>query len=420
MTAKISGSPKLKRSSLPKFNHDIYPVISSSSLIVYSVHYLIEQEIEVKLEDVVFACFTLFPQKFALKKYPRWPDSALVSRRLSDCRNEGYISVNMDHGFKLTIKGLRLAEKTAKILGASIPRRTAKVLPLQPKEYVAELVKKVEPVISEEKPAPVEIQQVVKPAKIVRKKKTILPAPVKVIETFLPNVEVIVAKSVQKEKIISSASTKKVQSALPIADVIVAKPAQKEKVILSAPTKKIEASLLKVKKESVSIKPVKKAQSVQPVTVPITPVKNIKHPLIKETKPVVSAVQPDKVKPAQLTLFKKTGIPAPDVVSKEVKIRAGKFVHLMERSDAYLHYKKDGKNSKIGEFDFRSLLLCTMESSRETLVKNVELFKGYARIHNRQDLLTFLDYCEDKFSYLLIAPQKQLKRKSTRGREIHG
>ena len=84
---------------------------------------------------------------------------------------------------------------------------------------------------------------------------------------------------------------------------------------------------------------------------------------------------------------------------EEVRIRAGKFVHLMERSDAYIHYKKNGKNSKIGEFDFRSLLLCTMESSRETLAKNVELFKGYASIHNRQDLLTFLDYCKDRFSY---------------------
>ncbi len=85
----------------------------------------------------------------------------------------------------------------------------------------------------------------------------------------------------------------------------------------------------------------------------------------------------------------------------------------MERSDAYIHYKKNGKNSKIGEFDFRSLLLCTMESSRETLVKNVELFKGYAGIHNRQDLLVFLEFCEDRFSYLL-KPQNKPVRKAKR------
>ena len=141
------------------------------------------------------------------------------------------------------------------------------------------------------------------------------------------------------------------------------------------------------------------------------------------------APQEKKAKPVQTSKKKREGIEKtakadkliapiiPSHVSKEEKAKAGKFVHLMERSDAYIHYKKNGKNSKIGEFDFRSLLLCTMESSRETLVKNVELFKGYASIHNRQDLLVFLNYCEDRFSYLLTAPQKQLKkpiRKSTR------
>ncbi len=81
------------------------------------------------------------------------------------------------------------------------------------------------------------------------------------------------------------------------------------------------------------------------------------------------------------------------VVSAEEKARAGKFVKMMEASDAYRLYKKNGANAQIGEFDFRSLLLCTMESSPETLARNVELFKGYAGIHNRQDLITFLTFC---------------------------
>jgi hypothetical protein len=108
---------------------------------------------------------------------------------------------------------------------------------------------------------------------------------------------------------------------------------------------------------------------------------------------------------------------APGHISKEEKAKAGKFVHLMERSDAYIQYKKNGKNSKIGEFDFRSLLLCTMESSRETLVKNINLFKGYAAIHNRQDLLVFLSHCEDRFSHLLSASQKQLKKPVRKSRK---
>ena len=114
------------------------------------------------------------------------------------------------------------------------------------------------------------------------------------------------------------------------------------------------------------------------------------NPQEKNVKPVVRALQ-KKRKSIEKTI-KTDKVIAPEVpihVSKEEKAKAGKFVHLMERSDAYIHYRKNGKNSKIGEFDFRSLLLCTMESSRETLVKNMELFKGYAGIHDRQDLLQY-------------------------------
>ncbi len=123
MTAKASGSRKLKRKSLPKFDHAIYSKISSINLIVYSVHYLLEHGIEVRMEDVVFGCFLLFPHKFGLKKYSRWPDSAVVSRRVSDCRGKGYIAANTDFGFKLTVKGIRVAERVARALGVVKPKK---------------------------------------------------------------------------------------------------------------------------------------------------------------------------------------------------------------------------------------------------------------------------------------------------------
>jgi hypothetical protein len=84
-------------------------------------------------------------------------------------------------------------------------------------------------------------------------------------------------------------------------------------------------------------------------------------------------------------------------VSREAKERAGKFTRLMERSDAYILYKKNGSKSNISEFNFRSLLLCTMESSAETLARNVNLFKGYAGIHHRQDLIVFPDLVKVNF-----------------------
>jgi hypothetical protein len=100
----------------------------------------------------------------------------------------------------------------------------------------------------------------------------------------------------------------------------------------------------------------------------------------------------------------------------EVRTRAGRFVRSIETSDAFVHYKKNGKNSKISEFEFRSMLLCTMESSSETLKRNLEQFKEYVSLYERKDLLSFLDLCEDKFSYLVGASKPQEEKPRTRFR----
>jgi len=147
---------------------------------------------------------------------------------------------------------------------------------------------------------------------------------------------------------------------------------------------------------------VKKRLSDVTLAQQITPPRNIKlNPIV----PVL--VRPVKVKKAQPEKVNFVASP----ITKEVKERAGKFTRMMERSDAYLHYKKHAGNSKISEFDFRSLLLCTMESSPETLARNVELFKGYAGINNREDLTMFLNFCEDRFSYLLKSQKPVRKAK---------
>jgi len=181
---------------------------------------------------------------------------------------------------------------------------------------------------------------------------------------------------------------------------------------------KPSSQTIKAKQETLPLeKPRKKAVKLSA----LAPVKKVPLKKKPQKQRARKTTQPEQLAMAlPIQSEKKTKNIAPVIpghVSKEEKVKAGKFVHLMERSDAYIHYKKNGKNSKIGEFDFRSLLLCTMESSRETLVKNMELFKGYAVIYNRQDLLVFLSHCEDRFSYLLVPPQKQLKqsiRKSMR------
>ena len=323
MTAKTSGARKLKRRSLPKFDPSVYSAISSVNLVAYAIHFLLERGIEIHMEDVVFGCFLLFPHKFALKKYPRWPDSAVVGRRVGDCRSKGYIAANTEFGFKLTVKGTLAAERAAKALGIFKVQKPG--LPQKPAE------------------------------------------------------KVIAQQAVQ----LTLLETKAV-----VAPVVVSEPVKKKEAAVVAP---------------VVLKPVKKKEEKAVVPVVSEPVKKKEE---KAVIPVVSELVKKKEEKAVVPVV------VSQAVSREEKARAAKFVRAMEVSDAYRLYKKNGKESKISEFDFRSLLLCTMESSSETLARNVELYKGYASIHNRQDLLTFLGYCETSFETLLKpGPVKKAAKK---------
>jgi hypothetical protein len=447
----------------PKFNSDIYLPIASNHLVVYSIYSLHNDGDEITSEDIISACFTSFPKKFSLKKYPQWPDAAMISRRWIECQSKGYIAAKTDFGFKLTAIGTKIAEKVAKTLGVAVrPSRTKKIIsaPVVEAPKVAEKVVPLAPV------AKVEKQKRIAPAK------KIISAPVveapKVAEKTIPLAPVA---KVEKQKRIAPA--KKIISA-----PVVEAPKVAEKVIPLAPVVKVEKQKRIAPAKKIISAPVVEAPKVAEKVTPLAPVAKVEHAKQKRTAPakkiipapvvetpkvaekiippatvakaekpkrtapakkIVSApvVETPKVaekvappepgakveKPKQTAPAKKI-IPVPVVevpkvkqeskpnvtISQEAKVRAGKFVRMMETSDAYRHYKKSGAKSNIGEFDFRSLLLCTMESSPETLAKNVELFKGYAEIHNRQDLIVFLTFCKEKFSYL-FAPQKKVKRK---------
>ena len=228
-----------KPSTPPNFDPSIYTKIILNDLVVYSVYYLHKQGSEITSEDIISACYVLFPKRFSMRKYPQYPDSGIVSRRWSDCKSKGYLKGNATSGFQITARGIKRAEKVEKLLGT----------PLKP--------------------------------------------------------------------------------------VRVAKPT-------SSPKGKAE-------------------------------------------KPAV----PDAKREA--------------AVHPELKAHAKKYVRSIEMSDAYKHFKK---GAPINEFDFRSLLLCTMESPPTVLARNLNQFKEYVNIHNRKDLFTFLEFCEGKFSSLLGAKKK--------------
>ena len=227
-----------RKSTPPRYDPEIYSKITLNDLVVYSVYYLHKQGSEITSEDIISACFVLFPKRFSMRKYPQYPDSGIVSRRWSDCKSRGHLRGSATKGFKLTAKGTKRATKVEKSLG----------------------------------------------------------------------------------KVMKSAR--------------------------SAP----------------------------------------KH----GTK--TSSILDQEIHP-------------------ELKMHAGKYVRSIQASDAYKHYRK---KEPLNEFDFRSLLLCTMESPPTTLARNLEQFKEYVRIYKRTDLLIFLEFCEVKFLHLLGTTTPPIKQKKTR------
>lgn len=374
MAFRASAAKKIKIKNLPKIELDVYSKISLNKLVVYAVQYLQEQGVTATVEEIVSVCFRLFPHSFSLKHYPRWPDSALVIRRLNNGREKGNIKGTASDGFSMKYKGKLLAKRVARALGLTKPA-TVKV-----KKKTAPVKKKSAPVKSVK-------TQGMKTKVVPQKKKTIAPA--------------VVKKSPKK------------QMSKPARQMI-----RKKGVISKQETLSLKKTAQKPGKKSVKF----------PAPVPVKKKKLRKQRAVKTARPAQLSMalplpQEKKVKPVQPVKRKRKVIaPQPEKtakispaaanhVSREEKAKAKKVIRLMELSDAYRHYKKNGSKSRISEFDFRSLLLCTMESPPETLARNVNLFRGYVNIHNRHDLTTFLNFCEVSFASLLKSTGGKINKK---------
>ena len=209
---------KPPETDLPKFSPDVYGRIAMNDLVTYAVYFLSQSGAEISAEDIVAACFRLFPERFHLRGYDQWPDSTVVNKRWVDCRDKGLLHGSTAQGFSLTPKGLELAEKTAAVLTG-------------------------------------------------------------------------------KRRLFARPGTGK--------------------------------------------------------------------------------------------------------VGAEMRTRAGRFVRALENSDAFKAYSANGQGANVSEFDFRNMLLCTMESSASTLRSNLEQFKQHASLYQRNDLLEFLEFLRMKFARLL-------------------
>ena len=82
----------LTDTKLQTFAPELYQDISLNDLVMYAVYVLAESKNEINAEEIVAACFLLFPSRFHLRGYPQWPDSTVVNKRWLDCRDRGYIT----------------------------------------------------------------------------------------------------------------------------------------------------------------------------------------------------------------------------------------------------------------------------------------------------------------------------------------
>ncbi len=416
MAFGASTETKLIRKNLPEFGLDVYSNIPTGELVVFVVQLLQDDGIPATVEEVVSACFRLFPHGFSLKNYFYWPDSALVARHLNNAKDNGYIKGNPAGGFALKVLGRQVAKQVAKSLGLPqlAPQKVKKPKPTEKKPElvkpsILQAKKKSAISMAEKSTAPLKEKKSPKKRGAVKKKASPKKASLKPAKP----VKKVVSKKAKPEKAsiaLSPAPSKSKAAPKP-------KQKQKEKKKLPTPAPQKEKPLQK------KVKPQQKrktpdVQSAQQLSLPIPmAAKKEVKPAPARPKPAKKAIttipaRPKSGKAEKTAVIKKASAPTmPTPVSKEEKAKAGKALHMMERSDAHRQYKKHGGKAKISEFDFRNMLFATMESSAETLKRNVELFKRYAGIHNRQDLTIFLDYCEESFAPLLKSTKKKINRR---------
>ena len=102
-------------------NTTSYELISYDDLVTYVVYRLTAENgpsAQTTFEDIVAEAFKLFPKRFSLRGYEEWPDSAVVNKSwLRSRTDKKYIVGSVKDGFKLTQRGLEVAERVERQLG---------------------------------------------------------------------------------------------------------------------------------------------------------------------------------------------------------------------------------------------------------------------------------------------------------------
>ncbi len=98
------------------FDENIYTSLSLSRLTIFAIQQIVDNNEECAYERVVKECFTLFPSRFSLRRYPDWPDGSRVKIEILRCRDRGWVTGNEKTGFHITSLGMKAAQEVAEAL----------------------------------------------------------------------------------------------------------------------------------------------------------------------------------------------------------------------------------------------------------------------------------------------------------------
>jgi hypothetical protein len=103
-----------------KRSHEPYESLNVDRLLVYCVQRVLANKEECTLDRLIYECFTLFPKKFSLLRYPQWPDAVRVYRSIRRLYSpdHGWITGLPQRGFKITPAGRRVAAEVEQLLTA--------------------------------------------------------------------------------------------------------------------------------------------------------------------------------------------------------------------------------------------------------------------------------------------------------------
>ncbi|MBI2165468.1 MAG: hypothetical protein HYU29_03570 [Chloroflexi bacterium] len=129
-----------------KFDSEVYERIGYDELTNYAIYSIANKGAEATFENLVAEAFTLFPKRFSLRGYPQWPDSAVINKSWLRCRTDKhYIEGSVKEGFKLTPKGLRVAEEVERrFLGQTSPSNAHKEIQAEIRTKAGRLLRAVE------------------------------------------------------------------------------------------------------------------------------------------------------------------------------------------------------------------------------------------------------------------------------------